>query len=116
MASADDPGQAAVPRRPDPPPGTAFRAVARVRSVHGGRIYTARDRDSGAGRGVAPVPTNREETRPLTPPPPPVRPVFVDDSGRRGRLLAVTAVSVAIIALLLVVAFWIGLATTSGGA
>ena len=112
MASVEDPGPAAVPPQRDPPPGTAFRAVARVRSANGGRIYTARDRNSG--RGVAPVPRNREETRPLTPPPAPAAPVFVDDSGRRGRVLAWAAVAVAVLALLLVVAFWVGLATSSG--
>ena len=107
MASADYSRHADVPPPADPPPGTAFRAVAHVRSAWPGRIYTGRD----AGRGVAPVPRNREETRRLAPPPPPGRPVFVDESGRRGRLLAWASVLAALAGLLLIVAFWVGQAT-----
>ena len=109
MGSADDSDHVGVPPQRDPPPGTAFRAVARVRSARTGRVYTGRDRDRG--RGVAPVPTNREETRRLAPPPPPGPPVFVDESGRRGRLLAWAAAVAALAGLLLIVAFWVGQAT-----
>lgn len=111
MGSADDSGHAEVPRQRDPEPGTVFRAVAHVRSTHRGRVYTGGLRDKE--RGVAPVPRNREQTRRIDPPQPPAKPVFVDDSGRRGRLLGWAALAAALIGLLLVVVFWVGQATSA---
>jgi hypothetical protein len=45
---------------------------------------------------------------------PSTRPVFVDDTGRRGRLLGAASVLLAAIALLLVAAFWLSQATWPG--
>jgi hypothetical protein len=77
-----------------------------------GGLYSARNHNSG--RAAARVPSNREETRRLDPPPPRVPPVFVDDSGRRGRWLALVSVTVAMLGLLFIAAFWISQVSSSG--
>jgi hypothetical protein len=85
------------------------RARARVRPSRPRRIA-----HPDAPRGVARVSGDREQTRRLVPPPPPVQPVFVDDTGRRGRWLAWASVVAALLGLLLVVAFWVSQVTHSG--
>ena len=77
-----------------------------------GGLYSARNHNSG--RAAARVPRNGEETRPLTPPPPRLAPVFVDDTGRRGRWLAWASVAVAVLGLLFVASFWVSQITSSG--
>src|SRR5437868_322787 len=106
MPSVDDPAPPG-----DPAAEPTARVVPRPRTPQRGRIYAgrgpeagrgpARGRAAAAGRGVAPVPTNHEPTRQLRPPPPPARPVFVDDSGRRGKLLAWASLLLALAALAL---------------
>jgi hypothetical protein len=85
------------------------RAQATVRPSRPRRIARP-----DAPRGVARVSGNLEGTRRIVPPPPPVAPVFVDDTGRRGRFLAWASVVGALIGLLLVVAFWVSQVTHSG--
>jgi hypothetical protein len=94
------------PRSPVLP---VVRAQATVRPSRPRRVAR-----TDASRGVARVSGDREQTRRIVPPPPPVAPVFVDDTGRRGRLLAWASVLAALIGLLLVVAFWVSQITHSG--
>ena len=77
-----------------------------------GGLYSGRNHNSG--RAAARVPSNHEETRGLQPASPAVAPVFVDDSGRRGRWLAWASVAVAVLGLLFVAAFWVSQLTSSG--
>lgn len=90
--------------------GSLARAVASVKPPQRGVTYRG---GPHGGRGVARVPETREATRPLVPPRPPAPPVFVDDTGRRGRVLAWASVVFAMVVLLLVVAFWVSQATSS---
>ena len=89
MANMDDVKVRAVAKVPKPP---QQRGVAKVSAQAGettGRIYPSR---SEAG----------------------VRPVFVDDSGRRGRWLTWLSVAFVILGLALVVAFWWSQASSTG--
>lgn len=65
------------------------------------------------GRGVARIPQTREVTTPLVRPRLPAPPVFVDDTGRRGRLLAWASLVFAVVVLLLIAAFWVSQVTSS---
>jgi hypothetical protein len=66
-------------------------------------------------RGVARVPENIDLTDRFHLSEPEAAPVFVDDSGRRRRLLAWLSISFAVLGLALVVALWISQATSTGG-
>lgn len=85
------PGESLIPERPG-----GVRAFAVVRVPR-----------SRAPVGVARVPVVWESTRRLPPPPPPAAPVFVDDTGRRGRWVAVAGAGTALLVLALVAVFWL---------
>ena len=67
-------------------------------------------------RGVAPVPPDSAMTgRIYMPAPDSPPPVFVDESGRRGRLLGLLGLGAALIGLVLLVAFWWSQLAAAGG-
>jgi hypothetical protein len=66
-------------------------------------------------RAVAKVGESGQNTARIYPVVPPPRPVFVDDTGRRGRWLAWLAVGLALVGLALVVALWWSQASATGG-
>ncbi|GGK72085.1 hypothetical protein [Mangrovihabitans endophyticus] len=66
-------------------------------------------------RGVARVSRRDEVTGRLYPKVEQARPVFVDDSGRRGRWLTLLSVGVAVIGLALVAAVWWSQASVASG-
>lgn len=66
-------------------------------------------------RGVARVPENREATNRLHLTPPDTPPVFVDDSGKRRRLLTWLSIAFALICLALIAALWVSQAAATGG-
>jgi hypothetical protein len=88
MAREDDPKIRAVAQVPEPP--QQQRGVARVPEISEatGRIYPS-------GKDAAPV--------------------FVDDSGKRGRLLTWVSLAVAVLLLGLVAALWFSQAASTGG-
>jgi hypothetical protein len=89
MANEDDARVRAVAKVPAPP-APQQRGVAKVSAEAGQRT----------GRIYWPVPERR--------------PVFVDDSGRRGRRLAWLAVLLAVLGLALVVALWVSQVASTG--
>ena len=82
-------GVRAVAKIPEPPPQR--RGVAKVTAANGQRT----------GRIYWPVEAER-------------RPVFVDDTGRRGRWLAWLSVLLAVLGLALVVALWVSQVASTG--
>jgi hypothetical protein len=66
-------------------------------------------------RGVARVPENVDATSVMDTSEPDAVPVFVDDTGRRGRLWAWLSLLVALLGLALVVALWWSQAAATGG-
>jgi hypothetical protein len=66
-------------------------------------------------RGVARVPENVDATSVVEKSEPGAPPVFVDDTGRRGRLWAWLSLLVALLGLALVVALWWSQAAATGG-
>jgi hypothetical protein len=87
-------------------PVARVRAVARVTAPHRQWYRTGVYR----GHGRVRVPRSYRFVRLDQSP----RPVFVDDTGRRGRLLAVASVLLTVVALLLVAAFWLSQTTWPG--
>jgi hypothetical protein len=67
------------------------------------------------GRGVARVSSTREETNKIPMPGSEQLPVFVDDSGRRGRWVTWLALGIAVLGLALVMALWFSQASSTGG-
>lgn len=88
MANEDDSRVRAVAKIPEPP--RQQRGVAKVTAEAGQRT----------GRIYWPVPEHR--------------PVFVDDTGRRGRWMAWLAALVALVGLALVAALWISQVASTG--
>jgi hypothetical protein len=88
MANEDDPRVRAVAKIPEPP--RQQRGIAKVTAESGQRT----------GRIYWPVPERR--------------PVFVDDTGRRGRWLAWLAVTLAALGLALVIALWVSQVGSTG--
>jgi hypothetical protein len=113
MASVDGPDPAENAPDPGGSRHAIVRAVAQVRHPYHGVIYRGRDAGREPGRAAASVPRNREQTHRLQPPRP-QQPVFVDDTGHRGRRLAWVAAVAALIGLLLIAAFWISQVTSVG--
>jgi hypothetical protein len=66
-------------------------------------------------RGVARVPENIDSTSVMDASEPSVSPVFVDDSGRRGRAWSWVALLFALIGLALLAALWWSQAAATGG-
>jgi hypothetical protein len=66
-------------------------------------------------RGVAQVPETREETSRIHLSEPGGPPVFVDDTGKRGRLLTWLSIGFALICLALIAALWFSQAAATGG-
>jgi hypothetical protein len=66
-------------------------------------------------RGRASVPETREVTSRIYPTVPEPPPVFVDDSGRRGRLVGWLALAFVLVGLALVVALWWSQASSTAG-
>jgi hypothetical protein len=66
-------------------------------------------------RGVARVPETREATSRMYLTEPDAPPVFVDDTGKRGRLLTWLAIGFALTCLALVAALWFSQAAATGG-
>jgi hypothetical protein len=61
--------------------------------------------------GQARIPTVRETTRRLRPPPPVAPPVFVDDTGRRGRFVTLATSLLVLLVVAGVAVFWISQVT-----
>jgi hypothetical protein len=113
MGTADHPDS--TPHRSEPTRLIPLaRTIARARLPHRGVAYRGRRQGVADGRGVARVPKDDEATTLLKPSGAAARPVFVDDTGRRGRLLTWAMVGLALIAVLLIAAFWFSQATASG--
>jgi hypothetical protein len=66
-------------------------------------------------RGVARVSETREVTSRIYPSGAEAPPVFVDDSGKRGRLLTWLSLAFAVLALGLIAALWISQAASTAG-
>jgi hypothetical protein len=66
-------------------------------------------------RGVARVPESSETTSRIYPSGKDSPPVFVDDSGKRGRLLTWVSLAVAVLLLALIAALWLSQAASTGG-
>jgi hypothetical protein len=66
-------------------------------------------------RGVARVSETREVTSRIYPSGKDAPPVFVDDTGKRGRLLTWLSLAFAVVALALVAALWVSQAASTGG-
>jgi hypothetical protein len=66
-------------------------------------------------RGVARVPEISEATSRIYPSGKDAAPVFVDDSGKRGRMLTWVSLAVAVLLLGLVAALWFSQAASTGG-
>jgi hypothetical protein len=66
-------------------------------------------------RGVARVPESIEATSRMHLSEPGAPPVFVDDSGKRGRLLTWLSIGFALICLALIAALWFSQAAATGG-
>jgi hypothetical protein len=66
-------------------------------------------------RGVARVSETREVTSRIYPSGAEPPPVFVDDSGKRGRLLTWLSLAFAVLALGLIAALWVSQAASTGG-
>jgi hypothetical protein len=101
MAHGED---SSVPVRSSAPGRTSVRAVAKIPEPPAQR------------RGVAKVTTaNGQRTgRIYWPVEPERRPVFVDDTGRRGRWLAWLSLLLAVLGLALVVALWVSQVASTG--
>ena len=99
-----------MPDEAQPTRRITARTLARARLPHRGVAYRG---GKLRGRGVARVPQDDEVTTLLEPPGAAARPVFVDDTGRRGRLLAWAMVTLAMVALMMIAAFWFSQATSA---
>jgi len=66
-------------------------------------------------RAVAKVGESGQNTARIYPSVPPPQPVFVDDTGRRGRWLAWLSIGFALVGLALVIALWWSQASATGG-
>jgi hypothetical protein len=97
MASEDDP---------------KIRAVAAIPKT---QVPTGPPRTAPQQRGVARVSETREVTSRIYPSGAEPPPVFVDDSGKRGRLLTWLSLVFAVLALGLIAALWVSQAASTGG-
>jgi hypothetical protein len=78
-------------------------------------IQVAGFADAPESRGVAAMPEDSTATRPISRSNPAITPVFVDETGRRGRLLGLLGLGLSVVALLmLAVMWWSQVAATSG--
>lgn len=89
--------------------GTAHPGESLIPERRGGvrGVAVVRVPRSRAPVGVARVPVVWESTCRLEQPSPPAAPVFVDDTGRRGRWVAVAGAGTALLVLALVAVFWL---------
>lgn len=97
-------------------PSVAVRTAAGVNTNgHGftNPSFASRGQHFGSRR-IARVPRVVDEVTLLIPLLPRPRPIFVDDTGRRGLLLGWLSVGIAVVAASLIVAFWVSQATSSG--